>query len=125
MRKPKLTQYKDYETRVVFEVMASYQVQVIFTNDLFKSATRLGSKPSEEADAFCFNVKGERRSYIFLKLNAPESVVAHECWHIVHQVMAYCGVVDMDSEIVAYHLGHLVEKVYDFKKAIRAGKAKK
>jgi hypothetical protein len=124
MRKPKLTEYGDYATWVSFEVMANYQVQLIITDDLMKSAKgRINSSP-EEADAFCFHVKGAGRSYIFLRHDSDESVVAHECWHIVHRVLTYCGVADMDDEIVAYHLDHMVEKVYEFKKAIQSSTKK-
>ena len=34
--------------------------------------------------------------------------------------MGYCHVVDMDDEVIAYHLDHMVEKVYEFKEAIEA-----
>lgn len=118
MKKPKLTPYGDYATWVTFEVMANFQVRVIFTNDLLKSATRLGSMPEGTADAFCFNVKGEGRSYIFLKMDSPENVVAHECWHIIHRMFTWCNVSEWDNEVSAYHLDHLVEEVYKFKKAI-------
>jgi hypothetical protein len=120
VRKPKLTQYGDYATWVTFEVMANYRVRLVLTKDLLKSSERLGTRPELGAstDAFCFHVAGEGRSYIFLQLNSSESTVAHECWHIVHKVLAYCGVIDLDSELVAYYLDHMVEKVYEFKKAI-------
>lgn len=125
MRKPKLTPYGDYATWVTFEIMANYHVRLILTDDLLKSATRTGSRPDGPSDAFCFHIKGESRSYIFLKLDSAESTVAHECWHIVHRVLTWCNVKDMDDEIVAYHLDYMVEQVYKFKKAILAGKAKK
>jgi hypothetical protein len=125
MRTPKLSEYNDYATWVTFEVMANYQVRVVLTNDLLKSAEgRLGSGPGEEADAFCYHVKGAGRSYIFLPMDAPESTVAHECWHIIHRVMTYCHVVDMDDEIIAYHLDHMVEQVYKFKNAIKSSTKK-
>jgi hypothetical protein len=121
MRKPKITEFGDYATWVTFEVMASYQVRVILSKDLAKSAKlRLGCNPeSTDGGGFVFNVKGEGRSYIFLEHEAPESTVAHECWHIVHQIMDWCGA-ELDNEVVAYHLDHMVEKVYEFKNAIKS-----
>ena len=124
MRKPKPTEYGDYATWVSFDVMANYQVRLIFTNDLVKSATARIAAPSPDGDAFCYHVKGDGRSYIFLKFDSDESTVAHECWHIVHRVLTYCGVQDMDDEIVAYHLDHMVEKVYQFKNAIKSSTKK-
>lgn len=123
MRKPKITEYGDWATWVHFEVMANYSVRLVFTDDLLKSAkARIGSTPDRDADAFCYHVKGVGQSYMFLKFDSSESTVAHECWHIIHQVLTYCGVVDMDDEIVAYHLDHMVEKVYEFKNKIQSEK---
>ncbi len=125
MRKPKISEYGDYATWVTFEIMAGYQVRVILTNDLDKSAkARLNSNPEVHGDGFVFNVKGEGRSYIFLEHDAPESTVAHECWHIVHRIMDWCGA-ELDDEVVAYHLDHMVEKVYQFKNAIKSSTRKK
>jgi len=121
MRKPKKTKYGDYATWVEFEVMANYCVRVILSNDIVKSAQeRIGRGPGEGADAFCYHVHDTGRSYIFLPLDAPEGTVVHECWHIVRQIMAYCHVQELDDEVIAYHLDHIVEKVYDFKRAIQS-----
>jgi hypothetical protein len=125
MRKPKISEYGDYATWVTFEIMASYQVRLVLTNDLGKSAeARLSTKPEVHGDGFVFNVKGAGRSYLFLQHDAPESTVAHECWHIVHRIMDWCGA-ELDNEVVAYHLDHMVEKVYEFKNAIKSRTRKK
>jgi hypothetical protein len=56
-------------------------------------------------------------------MDAPECSVAHESWHIVNRIMGWCGVVDLDNEVIAYHIDHMVEKVYEFKKAILRAKS--
>jgi hypothetical protein len=125
MKKPKITEFGDYATWVKFEIMANYHVRLILTNDLGKSAeARLNQKPEVHGDGFVFNVKGQGRSYLFLKHDAPESTVAHECWHIVHRIMDWCGA-ELDNETVAYHLAYMVEKVYEFKNAIKSSTRKK
>lgn len=126
MKKIKKTAYNDYATWIKFEVMANYCVRLILSDDLMKSARgRLGSQPSEtNGGGFVFNVKGEGCSYIFLKLDADESTVAHECWHIVHAIMEWCGVEHFDNEFIAYHIDHMVEMVYKFKKAIQSSTKK-
>jgi hypothetical protein len=105
--------------------MANFQVRLVFTNDLAKSATaRIGQRPEVFEGGFVFNVKGEGRSYLFLDLTADEATVAHESRHIVHRIFDWCGA-ELDNETVAYHLDHMVEKVYEFKKAIQmSAKAK-
>ena len=119
MKGPKKTQYGDYAKWLSFEVLAKYTIRLIFTEDLMKSAEgRLGQTPDRTADAFCFHVSNKGMSYIFLPMDAGEGTVAHEAWHIVHKVMEYVGVKDLDNEVVAYYLGHLVEKIYEFKNKI-------
>lgn len=118
--KPKKTRYGDYATWVGFEVMANYQVRLIVTEDLRKSAeARLGATPDYAADAFCYHVKDEGKTYLFLPLDAPEGTVVHECWHVIYHMFSWCGVKDFDNEVTAYHLDHLVEQVYRFKKSIQ------
>jgi hypothetical protein len=125
MRKPKITEFGDYATWVTFEVMAGYRVRLILTGDMDKSArARLNDGPSENnGGGFVFNVKGVGRSYIFLRHDASECTVAHECWHIVHRIMVWCGA-ELDDETVAYHLDHMGEKVYEFKNAIKSSTRK-
>jgi hypothetical protein len=125
MRKPKITEFGDYATWITFEVMGNFQIRLILTNDFDKSAiARLGYTIREGKDAFCYHIKGEGRSYIFLDLNSDEATVAHECWHIIHRIMTWCGVADMDDEVIAYHLDHLVGKVHEFKNAIKSSTEK-
>jgi hypothetical protein len=125
MRKPKITEHGDYATWISFEVLANFQVRLIFTNDLRKSAkTRINHEPSATADAFCFHEDDTGRSYMFLQLDATESIIVHECWHVISRVFRYCGVKDYDDELTAYHLDHLVEKVFEFKKAIKSSTTK-
>jgi len=101
--------------------MANYQVRLILTDDLEKSAMGRLNQTSDRADAFCYHVKGAGKSYLFLKHDSPEGTVAHECWHIIYRMFSWCGVKDFDDETTAYHIDHLVEKVYEFKRAAKAG----
>jgi hypothetical protein len=52
-------------------------------------------------------------SMIFLPYNVSVDTIAHESWHVVHQIMNHVGV-ELDSETVAYHLGYLVGKIFEF-----------
>jgi hypothetical protein len=121
MKKSKKTKYGDYAMWVKFEVMANYCVRVIFSNDIIKSAKeRIGQGPGEDADAFCYHVHNKGLSYIFLPIDAPPNVIAHESWHIVNRVLAHCNVQELDDEVIAYHLDHMVEKVYEFQQAVKS-----
>lgn len=117
----KKTKYGDYATWVTFEVLANYAVRLVFTDDVRRSASeRFGHTPEGSADAFCFHPTGSpNMSYIVLPLNVTESTTAHEAWHIVNKMFHYVNMHDFDDEIVAYHLDHLVEKIYEFKNKIQ------
>ena len=119
----KRTQYGDYATWVTFEVMANYQVRIIFSENLMKSAKARGvystSDNFDNADAFVSHLKNTGMSYMFLPLDITEHGVAHEAWHVVYRMMHYINVNDLDDEIIAYHLDHLVEKIYRFKNKIQ------
>lgn len=114
------TKYGDYAKWLRFEVFSRYAIRLIFSSDLRKSAMgRFGHMPSDEfTDAFVFHVKDHSQSYIFLPLKVSESTVAHEAWHVIHNVMTFAGVEAFDDEVVAYHLGWLVEQIYKFKNQI-------
>ena len=117
----KKTQHGDYAMWLTFNVLARYQVRIIFSNDVRKSAIkRIGHDPiDKDADAFVYHLRDTGMSYIFLPLDTTEHMVAHEAWHIVFRMFHYVHVQDMDDEMVAYHLGHLVEKIYEFKNKIQ------
>jgi hypothetical protein len=122
----RLTQYGDYATWITFEVMAGFTVRLVFSDDVVKSAiARIGHGPGEKADAFVYNVKDDGKTYVFLPLDADESTIAHECWHVIHRMFEYCGVDGFDNEMTAYHLDHLIEYVYKFKRAIQATSTRK
>ena len=125
MRPPKKTQYGDYAKWLNFTVMANYSVRLIITDDLTKSGkARLGKGPKENSDAFCSHITGEGMSYLFLRHDSTESTVAHECWHIVYRMFNWCGVQDFEDELTAYHISYLVEKVYEFKNAVKSSTKK-
>ena len=118
--KVKKTKYGDYATWIYFKVLANYTIRLVFTNDLAASAKeRIGSSPEGSFEAFCYHVKDKGMSYIFLPMDVTESTVAHESWHIVNRMMRFIDVQDLDDEMVAYHLDHLVEAIYEFKNKIQ------
>jgi hypothetical protein len=52
-------------------------------------------------------------SWIILPFDAPCSSVAHEAWHAVRRMLDYCGA-EQENEVVAYHLGYVVNKIIHF-----------
>ena len=99
--------------RVIFPVFSNYLVHAEITNDLYKAMDRYPeTKVIEDRDceAITVNVVKEPRSFIFLKEGVSPGTIAHESWHVVRRMMNYMDV-ELDNEVVAYHLGHLVDKI--------------
>lgn len=105
------------ETIIRFPVMGDYVVHIEVTTDLIKSTARHEETKNidvaEDYGALAFHIKNEGRSFIFFPYNANPGMIAHECWHVVRQIMRWTGI-DIDSETVAYHLGYLVEQTTKF-----------
>jgi hypothetical protein len=122
--KVKPTRYGDYEKTVKFDLFSRYMVHVVFTDSLETSfRKRYPTSPFEWAsEAQGFHVKPSARghAHIFLPHNVIEGSVAHECWHAIREMLLNWihANADLDNEVVAYCLGYLVGKVYEFKSAV-------
>ena len=58
----------------------------------------------------------ELLTVIIIQPDANAGTIAHECWHCVRQMLLHMGAT-LDNEVVAYHLGYVVNRVTDFKNA--------
>lgn len=97
---------------VDFPVFSDYFVHIEIASDFKKAAGKYPATKSlvydqdgGEDDGICFGA--ERSSFIFMKKNFSAGTAAHECWHAVQNMMDFIGA-ELEAEIVAYHLGHLV-----------------
>lgn len=120
MSSVKKTQYGDYATWVKFPVFSNYSVRVIVTEDLANSfGKRLGEhRLHGSTDAACFH-DNNGRTWMFLRPDSDEGVVAHEAWHVLYGIHDYIGA-KIENEIVAYHLGFLINAVHKFLKAVKS-----
>ena len=105
-------------TTIEFPVFCHYAVHVEVTTDIIKSmekypATKSFTKEPIDAEALSIHVLNEPVSFIFLSYNASVGVIAHESWHVVRKIMQHTGIA-IDSETVAYHLGYLVDAIFQF-----------
>ena len=115
----KKTKHGDYEKMVTFPVFSKYRVHLIFAKDIHKSLdVRYGDTSRHgDADAFCRHSK-DGHTHIFMPFGVTDNTIAHECWHAVFEMFDYVAA-GLDNESVAYHLGYLVEQVYDFKRKVQ------
>jgi hypothetical protein len=104
---------------VRFPVFSNYTVHVEITSDIIKAMKKYkyteNIEGCEAYDACSVHVENENMSFIFLPLDVNAGVVAHECYHVVHNIMEYVGAA-LDSEVIAYHLEYLVNEVFKLKR---------
>lgn len=117
----KKNKFGDYRKNLQIMTLAGYVVHVIFTDDIKKSClARYGNcSARESAMAFVRHSTFEGRTHMFFPLNANEGTIAHEAYHVVHAMFDWCGVREFDNEMVAYHLGYLVEEIHKFKTEVK------
>jgi hypothetical protein len=108
-------------THIEFPVLSKYTVMVNVSKDIKKSILEFPGSDGECKDgveAMTF-AQDEPLSIIFLTPSVSVGTIAHEAWHAVEAMMKFTGA-EIESEMVAYHLGYLVDKIFKF---VRKGKA--
>lgn len=93
-----------------------YHVNLMATDDIFACRNGLlhslgPADITDKAIAMHCSTGKDGASFVIVKYGASAGVIAHECWHAVHAMLKYVGA-DLDNEIVAYYLDHLVDKAY-------------
>lgn len=94
-------------------------VRFVYTNDIpasriahSKKLGELDYKIGKNVDGLC--AYNDDELYMFISPKATLGVVSHEVYHVVCRMFDYIGVEDYDEELVAYHLGYIVDEVYKF-----------
>lgn len=115
----KKTKYGDYETYCRFPVFSNFTVYIVFTGDIQKSYTaRYGTRnPPDTDNTEALLAHGGKCVHAFFQIGTcPSGTVAHEAYRAIRYMFDdFAGVRQMDNEIVAYHLGYLVQKINNFK----------
>jgi hypothetical protein len=68
------------------------------------------------SEGWTINDPDNSTSFIFLKPNVTEGTIAHESWHAILNMLVRVGA-DLDNEVVAYHLGYLVDEIVKLKRS--------
>jgi hypothetical protein len=100
----------------VYFAAFQYYVRIIISDDVVVSRKKrdgiLGElfDESECLGMHCCN-RPDATSYLFLTYHSLPSTIAHEAWHAVRRMLVFCGA-ELDSEVVAHHLGYLVGEIH-------------
>ena len=105
-------------TIIEFPVFSNYWVHVEFASDI-QAATKKYPATScidnlEYTEALTVH-SNEDCSFIFLKPNASAGTIAHESYHAIKRMFDIMDV-KKQNEVVAYHLGYLVDEITKFKR---------
>lgn len=99
---------QEHRTRVPIPTFG-YRFEVVITNDIMQSIQkRFPSYNDPDSDAVHYKVRGKSISWLFYKNDISAGTIVHEAWHGVHAMLSYVGA-GLDDEVVAYHLGYLVD----------------
>lgn len=104
-------------TRMVkFPVFYGYTILVEETTNLSKSAAKYEATKefADQCDGEAATLESDKGGgFIFIKPRATLSIIAHEAWHAVKDMLDYFKV-ELDHECVAYHLGYLTQEIFNF-----------
>ena len=114
MRRLFRTRKQDKTKSIRFPVFANYEIKIVFTHDFEKSFKRFeylkNEKPDKDVDGITCQVIGEGLTYIFIKYGSDTGTMAHEAYHAVCNLLRDRNA-ELSDEVVAYHLGYLVNKI--------------
>lgn len=110
-----------YERRktITFPAFLDYRVVIILTTDKKKTYEKFMKMSDVLPNDYNFTalhifIGEEKTSYlIFTPKDSDPGTVAHECWHCLKQICSWLGA-KVENELIAYHLGYLVNEVYSF-----------
>ncbi len=114
-KKPKFAEFSH-----VFPVFSNFKLSVIITEDAQRTARYLCDRDylrdfdiPEETEATTVTSVASGYSIIYLKPDAALGTIAHEAYHAVTGMLKMIGAAE-EHEIVAYHLGYIVNKIVEF-----------
>jgi hypothetical protein len=120
MKTLKLSKFGDYEKIIYFPVFSNFQVHVVFSHDLSESYRRRYGHSVDVTRTDAFHRYTENgHSHLFFSIGeCPIGTVAHESFHVVWALLLQWAGVEkdaIDNELVAYHLGYLVNEISSYR----------
>lgn len=134
MSSVKKTKYDDYELKINFPIFSNWTIYIVIGETLTDSVHgRYGWNSAKRipitADAYTMETEGLAGHCFFTydllerPMHKRMNPLVHECWHAVRHMLQGVGVSkeadELDNEVVAYHLGHTVERAAKFLEEVR------
>jgi hypothetical protein len=115
----KKNKHGDYRKTICFPAFSRYKMHVVFTDDIARSKQARYGNPTGCEGAEAIHIPNEGgSSHLFFRMNAGPRIIAHEAWHAVRSLLLWAGA-GLDNEVVAYHLGYVVEETHKFLNSLK------
>lgn len=106
-------------TLVEFPVFAGYIIHVEITSDFNKTGKKYkltkGIKFRADSEGATIFDDNSNITFVFIKPNVSDGSIVHEAWHALRRMFKFVGV-ELEDEVVAYHLGYIVDKINRFRR---------
>jgi hypothetical protein len=101
---------KEYKKSIKFLVFG-YTVDIVFSSNVVESVKKRNVRGNVEDAAAChIYYESNNKSIIVFSLKPSINEITHEAYHAINQIMLHTGATH-DSEVMAYHMGYLVERI--------------
>lgn len=111
------------ERKVSFPVFG-YSIYIIYTDNIEQSRKLKCNEIGAMDELMGPYVDGlhsynniEPDGFVFFRPDSTMGTITHECFHAIHRLFKWIGA-KVENEIMAYHLGYLVDQVVEFKKHV-------
>lgn len=118
-KRPGMTPPKFEELFLPFSIFG-FTVRVFISDDILGTARYVADRDylkepdcGRGAEAFTASSPDNGYSHIYLRPNAAVGTIAHESYHAVCAMLKMIGSAE-EHEIVAYHLGYIVDAIAAF-----------
>lgn len=97
---------RTHRHKIHFPIFSKFVIHVIFTSDPKTEGVRLNCDLQE--DSIAWTISGEESAVHIVLPHSPDpETIAHESFHAIWSLMKFAGA-QLEEEVVAYHLGHVV-----------------
>lgn len=96
---------RTHRHKIQFPIFGEFHIRVSFVADVVAESKKLSAEVSPLSIAYTVLETG--KAHIVLAHHADAETIAHEAFHAVWALMKYVGA-ELEDEVVAYHLGHVV-----------------
>lgn len=100
---------------IKFPIFSDYCIFVVFTDSIKNACKHITDVECREDSAAVTVINSDGYSTIVLPHSATAEMVAHESSHAVWALMSHVGA-DLEDEVVAYHIGHVVGLITNWSK---------